>query len=98
MLAKCFTKYLNGYIIALGASQVAQYSKNPPPANAGDTGVGLILVPGRSPGGKELATNCTPSCLKNLWTEEPGRHGVAKWDMTEELRMHTHIIGFICQH
>ena len=66
------TRSLNGGF--LGGSVV----KNPP-ADAGDAG-DACWVPGwgRSPG----EGNVNPlqfSCLKNLWTEEPGRlHGVTK--------------------
>ena len=43
-----------------------------PPANARDVrGAGLILGPGRSPGG-EHGNPLQYSCLENPWTEVPG--------------------------
>ena len=66
-----------------------------PPANAGDTGEiwGLIPGLGRSPGvGNDNLLQ--DSCLENpidrgLW--QAMVHGVAEWDITEQLHIDTYI-------
>ena len=54
-----------------GASQGAQFVKNPP-ANAGDT-ADMGSIPGREdPLEKEMATHSSILAWRSSWTEEPG--------------------------
>ena len=57
------------YTCKYGASQVAQWGKNPP-ANAGDAGLtpGLWAVSLE----EEMATHCGILAWRIPWTEEPG--------------------------
>ena len=63
--------------VVLATSQVEPAVKNPP-ASAEDTREeGSVPGSGRSPG----EGNVNPlqySCLENIWTKDPGEHGVAK--------------------
>jgi len=64
-----------------------------PPANAGDTGDASSTLGGEDPLEKEMATHFSILAWGIPWTEElDGLHGVAEWDTTERLSMHTYII------
>ena len=61
-----------GGCIQPGASQVALAVKNLP-ANAGDTGYGVLSLSGEEPLEEGMATHFSILAWRIPWTEEPGR-------------------------